>query len=150
MPSNKSELTADIVSAFVSHNQVAQRDLTELIRAIHAALTELENPSPPPTEKPVPAVSIKKSVTHDYLISLEDGRRYKSLKRHLGSRSLTPHQYREKWGLTADYPMVAPAYAQQRSELARTMGLGRSRKLVEDTPKAKAPKKPTPKTQPES
>jgi predicted transcriptional regulator len=76
-------------------------------------------------EKPKPAVPIKKSITPDYLISLEDGRRYKSLKRHLGGRGLTPDQYREKWGLASDYPMVAPNYAKQRSDLAKSMGLGR-------------------------
>jgi predicted transcriptional regulator len=122
------ELTADVVSAFVSNNAVASGALPEIIASVHAALTALHLPPPAPeAERPVPAVPVKKSITADYLISLEDGRRYKSLKRHLGGRGLSPDQYRAKWGLPSDYPMVAPNYAKQRSELARSMGLGRKR-----------------------
>ena len=122
------ELTADVVSAYVSNNAVNAGSLPEIISSVHAALSALHlPPAPPEAERPVPAVPIKKSVTADYIISLEDGRRYKSLKRHLGGRGLTPDQYRAKWGLSSDYPMVAPNYAKQRSELARSMGLGRKR-----------------------
>jgi predicted transcriptional regulator len=122
------ELTADIVSAFVTNNAVAIGDLPKVIETVHAALISLGNAKAEPrAEKPVPPVSIKKSITPDYLISLEDGRQYKSLKRHLSGRGLTPEQYRTKWGLPADYPMVAPSYAKQRSELAKALGLGRPR-----------------------
>lgn len=123
------ELTADLVSAYVAHNAIQKTDIPGLIAAVHASLSSLGAPKPAPEpEKPVPAVPIKKSITQDYLISLEDGRRYKSLKRHLSGRGLTPEQYREKWGLASDYPMVAPSYAKQRSDLAKSMGLGRQRR----------------------
>jgi predicted transcriptional regulator len=95
---------------------------------VHAALRGLIAPALPEAEKPQPAVSIRKSVTPDFLISLEDGKPYKSLKRHLSKLSLTPQAYREKWGLPADYPMVAANYALKRSELAKSMGLGAMRK----------------------
>ncbi|NNM72927.1 MucR family transcriptional regulator [Enterovirga aerilata] len=122
------ELTADIVAAFVANNAVTIADLPKLIASVHGALTDLGTRRPEaPAEKPVPPVSIKKSITPDYLISLEDGRQYKSLKRHLAGRGLTPEQYRRKWGLPPDYPMVAPSYAKQRSELAKALGLGRPR-----------------------
>ena len=126
---NYIELAADIVSAFVTNNSVTTADLPALINNVHAALKNLGNPVAKPEEaKPTPAVPIKKSITPDFLISLEDGKRYKSLRRHLTSRGLTPEQYREKWGLPRDYPMVAPNYAAKRSELARSMGLGQKRK----------------------
>lgn len=132
------ELTADVVSAFVSNNAVSSAALPEIISSVHAALAALDHPpAPAEAERPVPAVPVKKSVTADYLISLEDGRRYKSLKRHLGGRGLTPDQYRTKWGLASDYPMVAPNYAKQRSELARSMGLGRKRVAPEPVAPAK-------------
>lgn len=134
------ELTAEVVSAYVTHNSVQKNELADLIAAVHASLVGLGKPKPAPAaEKPVPAVSIKKSISHEYLISLEDGRRYKSLKRHLSGRGLTPDGYREKWGLAHDYPMVAPSYAQQRSELAKSMGLGRQRQRAPE-PAAQAPK----------
>jgi predicted transcriptional regulator len=127
--SNYIELAADIVSAFVSNNSITMTDLPALIGSVHAALQVAGNPAKQPEQvKPSPAVPIKKSVTPDFLISLEDGKRYKSLKRHLTGRGLTPEQYREKWGLARDYPMVAPNYAAKRSELARSMGLGQQRK----------------------
>lgn len=123
------ELTAEVVAAYVMHNSVHKGDMPGLIASVHASLAGLGQPKPAPeAERPVPAVSIKKSVNPDYLISLEDGRRYKSLKRHLSGRGLTPEQYREKWGLSPDYPMVAPNYAKQRSDLAKSMGLGRQRR----------------------
>jgi predicted transcriptional regulator len=126
------ELTADLVSAYVAHNAIQKTDIPGLIASIHASLVGLGAPKPAPEpEKPVPAVPIKKSITQDYLISLEDGRRYKSLKRHLSGRGLTPEQYREKWALPSDYPMVAPSYAKQRSDLAKSMGLGRQRRPEE-------------------
>lgn len=126
------ELTAEVVAAYVMHNSVHKGDMPDLIASVHASLTTLGQPKPAPeAERPVPAVSIKKSVNPDYLISLEDGQRYKSLKRHLSGRGLTPEQYREKWGLSPDYPMVAPNYAKQRSDLAKSMGLGRQRRKDE-------------------
>ena len=123
--SNHINLAADIVSAFVSNNAVPSAELPELIASIHSALAKVANgQTEKPAEAPVPPVSIKKSITPDFLISMEDGRRYKSMKRHLKGRGLTPEQYREKWGLPRDYPMVAPNYAKQRSELAKAIGLG--------------------------
>ena len=123
--SNHIELAADIISAFVSNNSLSTADLPSLISNVHAALESLGKPGQQDVEKPTPPVPIKKSIAPDYLISLEDGRRYKSLKRHLAGRGLTPEQYREKWGLPWDYPMVAPTYSAQRSQLARNLGLGR-------------------------
>ena len=124
---NYIELAADIVSAFVSNNSVQVAELPTLIANVHAALQNVGKPAPKEKAKPVPAVPIKKSITPDFLISLEDGKRYKSLKRHLAGRGLTPEQYRDKWGLPRDYPMVAPNYSAQRSELVRSMGLGQRR-----------------------
>ena len=121
-------LTADVVSAYVSHNAVRSADLPDLIASVHRALQGLSAPPQTQPEKREPPVSIKKSITPDHLISLEDGRRYKSLKRHLKGRGLTPQAYREKWGLSPDYPMVAPNYAKQRSELAKSLGLGQIRR----------------------
>jgi predicted transcriptional regulator len=138
---NYVELTAEVVSAYVMHNAIQKSDIPGLIEAVHTSLKALSAPKPAPeAERPVPAVPIKKSISHDYIISLEDGRRYKSLKRHLSGRGLTPEQYREKWGLPVDYPMVAPSYAQQRSELAKSMGLGRKRQqedVAEPAPKGR-------------
>jgi predicted transcriptional regulator len=126
---NYIELAADIVSAFVSNNSVPVAELANLIGNVHAALRNVGQPTVKQDEaKPTPAVSIKKSVTPDYLISLEDGKQYKSLKRHLGKLGLTPEAYREKWGLSRDYPMVAPNYAAKRSELAKSIGLGQQRR----------------------
>jgi predicted transcriptional regulator len=123
------ELAADIVSAYVANNSVRTGDLPELIGSVHAALQNVANPAPAQaTERPTPAVPVKKSVTPDAIISLEDGKPYKSLKRHITKLGMTPQQYREKWGLPKDYPMVAASYAARRSELAKTMGLGQKRK----------------------
>lgn len=120
------ELTADVVSAYVSNNPVPASELTSLINNIHAALSKLDKPQEDVPEAPTPAVPVKKSVTHDYLICLEDGKRFKSLKRHLAVHyNLTPEEYRAKWNLPSDYPMVAPGYAEARSALAKKMGLGR-------------------------
>jgi predicted transcriptional regulator len=123
------ELTSDIVSAYVANNAVRAHDLPSLIASVHNAMKMLgAPPAPVEAEKLVPAISVKKSITPDYLISLEDGSRYKSLRRHLRGRGLTPEQYCEKWGLPRDYPMVAPSYAKQRSELAKAAGLGQMRR----------------------
>jgi predicted transcriptional regulator len=126
---NLIELTAEIVSAYVSANTVASSDLTTLIREVHAALHRTATGAAAPETEPLkPAVPLRKSVTPDYIICLEDGQRFKSLKRHLRTHyGLTPEQYREKWGLPSDYPMVAPNYAKARSNLAKQMGLGQKR-----------------------
>jgi predicted transcriptional regulator len=131
---NYVELAADIVSAFVSTNSVPVADLPSLIGNVHAALRKAGQSTPQQEEaRPTPAVPIKKSITPDYLISLEDGKQYKSLKRHLTRLGLTPEAYREKWGLPRDYPMVAPNYAKTRSELAKSMGLGQQRSKAAQT-----------------
>ena len=125
------ELTADIVAAYVSNNTVPVGELTGLIAQVHAALGQVAggHGGEIVTEATKPAVPVKKSVTPDHLICLEDGKKFKSLKRHLRSQyDMSPEQYREKWGLPADYPMVAPNYAQTRSQLAKDMGLGQQRK----------------------
>lgn len=131
------ELAADVVSAYVSNNPIPVGDLPALIGQVHAALRATAGGVS--AQEPValtPAVPIRKSVTPDYIISLEDGKKFKSLKRHLSTHyGLTPDGYRAKWGLPADYPMVAPNYAAARSTLAKTMGLGR---------KPKAPEAPEP------
>ena len=134
-------IAAEIVAAYVSNNSVAAADLAQLIGDVHAALTRLGNPVAAVVEEKLqPAVSVKKSVTPDFIICLEDGKQFKSLKRHLAnSYNLTPADYRAKWGLPSDYPMVAPNYAAQRSALAKTSGLGQNRRKV--VPAGKAPKR---------
>ena len=124
------DLTADIVAAYVSSNSAHAADLPEIIRTVHAALVGINAPKPEvvQAEAPTPAVSVKKSVTDDYIISLEDGRKFKSMKRYLAGLGMTPDDYRAKWGLARDYPMVAPGYATKRSELARAAGLGKNAK----------------------
>ena len=126
--SDYTPLTADIVSAYVSHNAIRSADLPDLISSVHQALQGLSASPQAEPEKREPPVSIRKSITPDFLISLEDGHRYKSLKRHLTGCGLSPEQYREKWSLPRDYPMVAPNYAKTRSELAKALGLGRPRR----------------------
>jgi len=123
-------LTAKIVAAHVSKNTVPVDELPTLIRSVHASLSGLDRGSDVAAERPQPAVPIKKSVTADYIVCLEDGKKLKMLKRHLKTAyNLTPEQYRERWGLSPDYPMVAPNYARQRSRLAKEIGLGtRARK----------------------
>ena len=129
------ELTAQIVSAHVGHNEVAQDTLPTLIRSVYATLAGTQKPSAGVAEKPQPAVPVKKSVFPDFIICLEDGKKLKMLKRHLQTTyQLTPAQYREKWGLPHDYPMVAPSYAETRSSLAKQMGLGRSRTVQAKKP----------------
>ena len=134
-------LSASLVSAYVSNNSVHLGDLPNLIQTVHTSLRGLgAAPAPAaPAARPTPPVSIKKSITPDYLISLEDGRRYKSLKRHLSGRGLSPAEYRAKWGLSTEYPMVAPSYAKHRSDLAKAAGLGRKR--TEPVPNGRAAKR---------
>lgn len=124
------DLAADIVSAYVSNNSVPASELPALISDIHGALVRLGgNPVEEPSEPQKPAVSVKKSIAADFIICLEDGKKFKSLKRHLRTQyNMSPEQYREKWGLPADYPMVAPNYAAARSRLAKEMGLGQQRR----------------------
>lgn len=116
-----------IVSAYVRNNTVDTAELPDLIRSVHAALQDLSRPAIAEAEPPKPAVPVKKSIYKDYLVCLEDGLKFKSLKRHLRSKyGLSPEEYRAKWGLPPDYPMVAPGYSEKRSKLAKKMGLGRS------------------------
>jgi predicted transcriptional regulator len=129
---NLIEMTADVVAAYVNHNSISVGDLPKLISDVHGALTALQAPAAAPVPELKPAVSVRKSVTPDFIICLEDGKKFKSLKRHLNTHyDMSPAQYREKWDLPSDYPMVAPNYSATRSRLARENGLGR---------------KPTPKT----
>lgn len=126
MNSDQLELVADIVSAYVGNNSVPRTDLPQLIADVSAAMAGLNAPAPAePAPELRPAVNPKKSVFPDYIVSLEDGKHYRTLKRHLGGLGMTPEQYREKWSLPRDYPMVAESYAAKRSELAKQLGLGR-------------------------
>jgi predicted transcriptional regulator len=120
------EMTADIVSAYVGNNSVSANDLPSLIQSVHRALSGVSTGVEPVEITPKePAVPVKRSITPDYLVCLEDGRKFKSLKRHLRTKyNLSPEEYRAKWGLAKDYPMVAPNYAKARSDLAKQMGLG--------------------------
>ncbi len=120
------DLTASIVSAYLSNNPTQASEIPNLISQVHAALLRVSSGRPDtPLEPAKPAVSVKKSISPEYLVCLEDGKRFKSLKRHLRTQyNMTPEQYRDKWGLPADYPMVAPNYAVARSQLAKKMGLG--------------------------
>jgi len=124
------ELSADIVSAYVSHNALSATDLPKLIATVHATLATLGGVAEPePVVELRPAVPVKKSITPEYLICLEDGKKFKSLKRHLRTEyDMSPEEYRVKWGLPPDYPMVAPTYSEARSRLAKTIGLGRKPK----------------------
>ena len=138
------EMTADIVAAYVSNNSVTAADLPAVIQQVHRALAGVidgataQEPAPPAT----PAVSVKKSITPDFLICLEDGRKFKSLKRHLRTKyDMSPEQYRAKWSLPKDYPMVAPNYAQARSALAKQMGLGQGGRKAASAAKPAARRK---------
>jgi predicted transcriptional regulator len=122
-------LTADIVAAHVSNNSVAVNDLPNLIQNVHGALTGISSSSSAPEARPEPKVSIRSSIKPDYIVCLEDGKKQKMLKRHLmTNHGMTPDEYRQKWGLAADYPMVAPNYAEQRRTLAKSIGLGTKRR----------------------
>src|SRR5881409_4158552 len=122
-------LTADIVAAHVSNNSVAVNDLPNLIQNVHSALSGISGASAAPEAKPEPKVSIRSSVKPDFIVCLEDGKKLKMLKRHLMTHyNMTPDQYRQKWGLNSEYPMVAPNYAEQRRTLAKSIGLGTKRR----------------------
>ena len=128
------ELTAQIVSAYVGNNSVPSGEIGNLIGQVHAALRRVSGgQAAAPAEPAKPAVPVKRSINSEYIVCLEDGKKFKSLKRHLRTQyNITPEQYREKWGLSADYPMVAPAYAAARSQLAKQMGLGQQRRRRKD------------------
>ena len=152
---NVVEMAAEIVSAYVRNNSVPVSELPALLQSVHEALGNILTGAKPEAvkEPPQPKVPVKKSVTNDYIVCLEDGKRFKSLKRHLHSEhGLSPQEYRDKWGLGKDYPMVAPAYADARSNLAKTMGLGRKA----GTPAAEMPEpeaaepEPAPAPEPEA
>jgi len=133
-------LAVDIVAAYISNNSVPASDLADLIQSVHAALTKLGAVTAvPEPEALVPKISIRKSITPDFLICLDDGKKFKSLKRHLSNLGLTPDQYRKKWSLPDNYPMVAPNYSATRSALAKQIGLGQLRK---DAGKRKSGRKP--------
>jgi len=121
------ELAAEMVAAFVANNPLPKSELHALIHSLHATVTRLagERNGALQIEPKAPAVPIRRSITPDFLICLEDGKRFKSMRRHLAGLGITPHQYREKWNLPSDYPMVAPNYAAQRSAMAKKAGLGR-------------------------
>jgi predicted transcriptional regulator len=147
------EATAEIVAAYVGRNALSASDVPNLIAQVHVALVGLNGATASaPTPEPLkPAVPIKKSITPDFLICLEDGKQFKSLKRHLGTHfNLTPDEYRAKWGLPADYPMVAPNYSQTRSSLAKSNGLGRKAgpASAKAAPASSAKKAPTKKAAP--
>ena len=136
------EMAAEIVAAFVSHNAVPAAELPSLIQSFHGALQKISSTKAEEPAEPVktPAVPVKKSIHDDYLICLEDGKKFKSLKRHLRTQyNMSPNEYREKWGLSGDYPMVAPNYARARSALAKEMGLGQQRKKALTSRAAAAP-----------
>ena len=143
--SNPIELAAEIVTAYVARNSVPRSELSALFEAVHAAVASLAiggESAPPPVEAQAPAVSIRKSVTPDYLSCLEDGKQFKSLKRHLAAHGLTPEQYRSKWKLPSDYPTVAPNYAAARSVLAKKIGLGQIRGRAGTNKRGRTPKPP--------
>lgn len=120
------QLTSEIVAAHVSNNSVPSSELSGLIEQVYRTLEGVGNAREPEEDKPIPAVPIKKSIQNDYLVCLEDGKKLKMLKRHLKTAyDMSPEEYRERWGLASDYPMVAPSYAKQRSKLAKEIGLGR-------------------------
>ena len=135
------ELATEIVTSFISNNSLPRGELAAVIEKVHAAVKRLaEGAEAPPAvvDAPAPAVSIRKSVTPDYLICLDDGKRFKSLRRHLATLGMTPEQYRAKWDLPSNYPMVAPNYAAQRSALAKAIGLGQMRESSVVAPLASA------------
>jgi len=142
-------LTADIVSAHVSHNSVAPGEVAALIQSTFDALSKAGEPAPEPDALPEPAVAIRSSVKHDYIVCLEDGKKLKMLKRYLRTNyNMSPEDYRTKWKLPRDYPMVAPAYAEQRRGLAKQIGLGR--KPAEPQPAAKPQPAQKPKAAPKA
>lgn len=125
MASELTLMTADIIALYLMNNACSTQELPELIRSVHSALEDIERTSKPVEVQEAPPVPIETTVTPDYIISLEDGKPYKTLGRHLHTRGLTPEQYRRKWGLPPDYPMIAPTYAAERAALAKRGGFGR-------------------------
>ena len=143
---NLVELTADIAAAYVGANKISPTDVAALISSIHSALTGTTAPAVPDAAPQEPAVSIRSSIKHDYLICLEDGAKLKMLKRYLRTRyDMTPEDYRAKWGLPRDYPMTAPAYAETRRGLANAIGLGRKKPVEEEIVAPATKKKSSPK-----
>ncbi len=145
-PSNTLDMTAEMVAAFVSNNSVPSSGLPALIQTIHDALANLSSGAASTVAKEEakePAVPIRKSIAPDYLICLDDGKKFKSLKRHLAALGMTPEQYRAKWKLPSDYPMVAPEYAAKRSELAKAIGLGQVRRQPGPRKRGRPPKPTT-------
>ncbi len=141
------QLTASLIAAYVGHNTVALEALPDLIRSVHASLSGLTAAGAGEAQQPPPAVPVKKSVHPDFLICLEDGKKLKMLKRHLQTAyNMTPDEYRARWNLPADYPMVAPNYTHQRSVLAKQIGLGRSKAAAPAEPPPSAPQKRRRKT----
>ncbi|MBY6240476.1 MucR family transcriptional regulator [Methylosinus sp. Sm6] len=140
-PSHSTTLAAEVVAAFVANNSLPIGDLPSLIHAVRGALENLGKASidtTPPLVKREPAVSVRKSITPDFIICLEDGKSFRSLRRHLRALGMSPEEYRAKWNLPADYPMVAPNYAAQRSEMAKKIGLGQHREKAAPRQKAVA------------
>jgi predicted transcriptional regulator len=143
---NLVELTADIVAAYVGANKISLTEVGSLITSIHAALAGTTAPAVPDAAPQEPAVSIRSSIKHDYIVCLEDGAKLKMLKRYLRTRyAMSPDDYRAKWGLPRDYPMVAPAYAETRRGLANAIGLGRKKQVEEESSAPATKKKPSPK-----
>ena len=140
--SSSISIVADIVAAYVANNSIRPTDLPDLIKAVHTSIELLAtgNTVPEPVAAPEPAISIKKSITPDHLICLDDGKKFTSLRRHLGKLGMTPDEYRAKWGLPKDYPMVAPSYSAKRSELAKSSGLGQLRSQEPKAANDMAPK----------
>ena len=138
------EFTAEIVAAYVSNNAISSSDLGKLIADVYSAVSSTLQPAQhAPAPALVPAISIRKSVTPDYIVCLEDGKKFKSMKRHVIKLGMSPEQYRAKWNLPADYPMVAASYSARRSDLAKTNGLGRKAgEVVAKTAPTKAKRKP--------
>ena len=141
-------VVAEIVAAYVANNSIRPTDLPELIKAVHTSIALLAEGKAQPEAviAPEPAISIKKSITPDHLICLDDGKKFTSLRRHLGKLGMTPDEYRAKWGLPKDYPMVAPSYSAKRSELAKSSGLGQlrsqeSKTVIDSAPKVDSPPK---------
>ena len=145
-------LTADVVSAYVSNNHVQSAELPKLLGEVHEAIRAVSTSGRPSAETGPPKATpqeIRKSISHDFLISFEDGKPYKTLRRHLTLRGLSPEQYRAKWGLPNDYPMTSASYSEQRSELARALGLGQQRRRASD-PEAEAAPEPAAAAEPEA
>lgn len=138
-------LTADVVSAYVSNNHVQSAELPKLLGEVHEAIRTVSQSGRPSAETGPPKATpqeVRKSISHDFLVSFEDGKPYKTLRRHLTLRGLSPEQYRAKWGLPNDYPMTSASYSEQRSELARALGLGQQRRRAEPEPEGQAAPEP--------